>query len=202
MKGHIGVSALSAVGVAVVILILLAPNVSSYWSTANPPPRGWRAQVLGSANLDASASCTQVNNNQAIMNIQTFTGGPVNNPEHIDVPPAGCTWVWWIEYSLTAQLQNPPNWVTKSEAAVEAELWLFSGGQWNWICTEREREVADASNPLVQDSGWLYLYDNDRNFQQGEIYHLFIYVQGRFFDINYNQWNTTSSQFVDLYYNI
>jgi len=132
--------------------------------------------------------------------VQTFTGGPINNPEHIDPPPAGQTWVWWVEFSITAQLQNPPNWVTKAEAAVEAELWLFSGGQWNWICTEGQRVVADNITPLKQDSGWLYLYDNNRQFQQGEIYHLFIYAQGRYFDYLFNQWNTTLRQSVDLYY--
>jgi hypothetical protein len=186
--------------------MLLAPSVSSFFSTPrwNLPPRGWRNAWFGlEVNTDAFASVDQLDDNQAIIFMQAFTGGPLNNPQVIGPPPAGRHWVWVVEFDLIARFRAPsnPN-VTQVEAAVEVEFYLIRGGVYNWIWTESQRIYADAMTPTVRSSGWIYQYDANAQYQQGDIYFLFVYAQGRYFDSGYQggTWNTTAFQFLSLHY--
>jgi hypothetical protein len=183
------------------VFVLLAPTTTAFFATANLPPPGWRAGWPGSAGAnDVSTSVVQTDNQLAVINMQTFTGGPIGAPQFIGAPPGGQNWVWVVQYSLTAQYVNPPIWVTQVQAAVRAELWLIRGGVFNWKCTEIQGVIANAQMPLNMNNGWLYLYDGNAQYRQGDIYFLYVHSQGRYFDNNLGQWVTTAQQSVSLYY--
>ncbi len=190
--------------IGLIAFLLLSPGVSAFFATANPPPRGFRGLWPGAAgNTDVSVFVHQVDDNPAAIMIQTFTGGPINNPQWIGLPPGGQHWVWVVEYEIQANWTGQKPWVIDVEARVDVELWLIRNNRFFWQCTENAFVRANAGNPGAFDSGWIYAYQNLINppvppYQQGDIYFLYVYAAGRWFDGNV--WWTTNFQTVSLYY--
>ena len=181
-----------------VVVIMLLPGITAYYSTPNPPPPGFRG-APNPGDVDVSVSIYQEDNNIAIINVQANTGGTFLNPEIIGFPPGPEEWVWVIDFDIEAKYNDPLGW--PCEARVEVELWDVTNAPLRrWICTEGQGVWANQANPNPHMTGGLYLYGDENPYVAGTIYHLYVYAQGRFFDGV--EWQTTNRDILDLYYKI
>jgi len=181
-----------------VVVIMLLPSITAYYSTPNPPQPGFRG-APNPGDVDVSVSIYQEDDDVAIINVQANTGGPIGNPEIIGLPPGNDEWVWVIEFDIEAKWNIIPG--IDCEARIEVELWdITAAPPRRWICTEGEGVLATQGNPNPQTTGGLYLYGDENPYVPGTIYHLYVYAQGRYWDGA--QWQTSNRDILDLYYKI
>ena len=188
-----------------IMLVAVSTSSTAYYETNNYPDRGyrgvppqeaWTLEPWGwdvNGNRDADIIVDAIDNLNTISAIP-FSGGPQLQPELMMMPFQG-GYVWYISFEITAIWTNPGIDEVRSE--VITNMLMKRNGVWDHICTEQETVSADSTIPFDQESGWLYLYDDENTPQHGDQICIEIYSQAKYKD---NQgWHTTS-QYLGLHY--
>lgn len=188
----------------VIALVLLCPTGTAWWWTNNPP--GVSHQCANDPDVDAVAEGFILDKAETITQFVFNTGGPINNPELVQLDPVQRYCVWSIHYNITATMSgNPPGDLVSNMIEVHSYLDILTNSTtWNqvsgdWMCAQ-----AIQPNQTDNQVGCLNLYYNQHTYQPGEKYRVRIEFKAAWYDDDappYNR-NLVFNGAMEAYYEI
>jgi hypothetical protein len=151
--------------VALVVGLLTIPNVSAYYWTANPPANGYHGNPPGGTTCDGSGQA-RIWDIVGLAEASLSTGGPnPGQPENVIMWPGRL--VFYVDYILSATCDDPN--LDHVTARVDLVLSRWVNNQWIAQDTDFIVMIAYLNDDLYE-SGHLYVYDSERQYQQNDLY--------------------------------